>query len=73
MIFPAWTFAVKSGETLAIKSVLGKHAYKIPVNATKSMTGHTLGASGGLAMIVCAQSIKTGKVHGTINLDTPGV
>lgn len=59
------------GETLAIKSVLGKHAYQIPVNATKSMTGHTLGASGGLAMIVCAKTITTGKVHGTINLDTP--
>jgi len=60
------------GETMAIKSVMGKHAYKVPVNATKSMTGHTLGASGGLAMIVCAKSIETGKVHGTINLDTPG-
>jgi 3-oxoacyl-[acyl-carrier-protein] synthase II len=60
------------GETLAIKTVLGQHAYKIPVNATKSMTGHTLGASGGLAAIVCAKSIQTGKVHATINLDCPG-
>ena len=59
------------GETMAIKNVLGSHAYKVPVNATKSMTGHTLGASGGLAMIVCAKSITTGKVHGTINLDQP--
>lgn len=59
------------GETMAIKNVLGCHAYKVPVNATKSMTGHTLGASGGLAMIVCAKSITTGKVHGTINLDQP--
>ncbi|HMP18210.1 MAG TPA: beta-ketoacyl synthase N-terminal-like domain-containing protein, partial [Gemmatales bacterium] len=60
------------GETLAIKRVLGKHAYKVPVNATKSMTGHTLGASGGLAAIVCAKSITDGKLHPTINLDCPG-
>jgi 3-oxoacyl-[acyl-carrier-protein] synthase II len=56
------------GETLAIKSVLGAHARKVAINATKSMTGHTLGASGGLALIVCALSIKHGKLHPTINL-----
>lgn len=59
------------GETLAIKRVLGSHAKKTPVNATKSMTGHTLGASGGLAAIVCAKSITEGKLHPTINLDNP--
>jgi 3-oxoacyl-[acyl-carrier-protein] synthase II len=58
------------GETLAIKKVFGDYAYKIPVNSTKSMTGHTLGASGGLAMAVCALSIRDGKVHPTINLDS---
>jgi 3-oxoacyl-[acyl-carrier-protein] synthase II len=59
------------GETLAIKQVFGDYAYKIPVNSTKSMTGHTLGASGGLAMAVCALSIRDGKIHPTINLDSP--
>jgi 3-oxoacyl-[acyl-carrier-protein] synthase II len=59
------------GETLAIKKVFGELAYRIPVNATKSMTGHTLGASGGLAMAVCALSMRDGMVHPTINLDEP--
>lgn len=59
------------GETTAIKSVLGAHARKVAVNATKSMTGHTLGASGGLALIVCALSMKNSKLHPTINLDNP--
>ena len=58
-------------ETLAIKKALGDHAYKIPVSSTKSMTGHLLGAAGGIESIVCALAIRDGKVPPTINYDTP--
>lgn len=54
-------------ETTAIKALLGAHAYEIPVNSTKSMTGHLLGAAGGIEAVVCALSIKNNKVHPTIN------
>jgi 3-oxoacyl-[acyl-carrier-protein] synthase II len=59
-------------ETLAIKKALGKHAYRIPVTSTKSMTGHLIGASGGVEMIATALMMEHGKVHPTINLETPG-
>jgi len=55
-------------ETSAIKALLGKHAYEIPVNSTKSMTGHLLGAAGAIEAVVCALSIENNKVHPTINL-----
>lgn len=55
-------------ETSAIKALLGKHAYEIPVNSTKSMTGHLLGAAGATEAVVCALSIENNKVHPTINL-----
>ena len=58
-------------EVMAIKTVLGDHAKKIPVNSTKSMTGHLLGATGAVEAVVCALSIKNGVVHPTINLDNP--
>lgn len=58
-------------ETSAIKNVLGDHAYKIPINATKSMIGHLLGAAGAVEMVACVMSIKDGVVHPTINLDNP--
>ena len=58
-------------ETLAIKKALGDHAYKIPVGSTKSMTGHLLGAAGGIESIVCILSIRDGKVPPTINYETP--
>ncbi len=58
-------------ETLAIKKALGNHAYKIPVSSTKSMTGHLLGAAGGIESIVCALSIRDGKVPPTINYEEP--
>ena len=58
-------------ETLAIKKVLGDHARKIPVNSTKSMTGHTLGAAGGIEFVVTCLSIYEGRVHMTKNLTTP--
>lgn len=55
-------------ETSAIKALLGKHAYEIPVNSTKSMTGHLLGAAGAIEAVVCALSLENNKVHPTINL-----
>lgn len=58
-------------ETKAVKEVLGEHAYKIPVNSTKSMIGHLLGSAGAIELIACLKSIETGEVHPTINLDNP--
>jgi 3-oxoacyl-[acyl-carrier-protein] synthase II len=58
-------------ETMAIKNVLGAHAYKIPVSSTKSMTGHLLGAAGGVEAVVAVMSILNGKVPPTINYENP--
>jgi len=58
-------------ETLAIKTVFGDHAYKLKINSTKSMVGHTLGAAGAIEAIVCCKTIETGKIHPTINLENP--
>lgn len=58
-------------ETVAIKNVFGHHAYKLCVSSTKSMTGHLLGASGGVEGAVCALSIFNGIAPPTINLGNP--
>lgn len=58
-------------ETKAVKLAFGDHAYKIPVSSTKSMTGHLLGAAGGVEVAACALAIKHGVIPPTINLDTP--
>ncbi|MEW6715737.1 MAG: beta-ketoacyl-ACP synthase II [Nitrospirota bacterium] len=58
-------------ETVAIKNVFGQHAYELCVSSTKSMTGHLLGASGGVEGVICALSIFNGIVPPTINLDEP--
>jgi 3-oxoacyl-[acyl-carrier-protein] synthase II len=58
-------------ETGAIKKALGDHAYKIPVSSTKGMTGHLLGAAGGIESAVCALAIRDGKVPPTINYNEP--
>ena len=58
-------------ETAALKTVFGDHAYKLAVNSTKSMIGHLLGAAGAVESIVTVLSIVHGKVHPTINLETP--
>ncbi|MEN9362028.1 MAG: beta-ketoacyl-[acyl-carrier-protein] synthase [Verrucomicrobiota bacterium] len=58
-------------ETVAIKSVLGDHARKVAISSTKSMTGHTLGAAGGLETIVCALACQHDVVPPTINYTTP--
>ena len=59
-------------ETLAIKRALGGHAYKTMVSSTKSMTGHLLGAAGGVEAIFSVKALETGVIPPTINLDTPG-
>ncbi len=58
-------------ETLAIKSVFGDAAYKVAVSSTKSMTGHLLGAAGGLEGAICALVVKNGILPPTINYETP--
>jgi 3-oxoacyl-[acyl-carrier-protein] synthase II len=58
-------------ETMAIKGVFGEQAYKVPVSSTKSMTGHLLGAAGGLESAICALVITTGILPPTINYETP--
>ena len=58
-------------ETLAIKKVFGDNAYKIPVSSTKSMTGHLLGAAGGIESVVSVKTIQTGMIAPTINLTEP--
>ena len=58
-------------ETLAIKQVLGDHAYKIPVSSTKSMTGHALGAAGGLEAVFSVKSLIENKLPPTINYEVP--
>lgn len=58
-------------ETMAIKKVFGDHAYKLCVSSTKSMTGHLLGAAGGVEAIFSVLSIVHGLVLPTVNLDNP--
>jgi len=58
-------------ETKAIKLVFGDHAYKIHINATKSMTGHLLGAAGGIESVFSILALHKGIIPGTINRDTP--
>ncbi|MCU1230104.1 MAG: beta-ketoacyl-acyl carrier protein synthase [Acidobacteria bacterium] len=58
-------------ETVAIKRTFGEHAYKLAVSSTKSMTGHLLGAAGGLESAVAALVVKHGIIPPTINYETP--
>ncbi len=59
------------GETAAIKLAFKDHAYKLCVSSTKSMTGHLLGASGGVEAIITALSVKNDVVPATINYKNP--
>jgi len=58
-------------ESLAIKRVFGDYAYKVAVSSTKSMTGHLLGAAGGLESAIAAKVVETGIIPPTINYETP--
>ena len=58
-------------ETQAIKSLFGDHAKKLMVSSTKSMTGHMLGATGGVEAIFAIKAIKEGIIPPTINLENP--
>ena len=58
-------------ETNAIKTVFGDHAYELVVSSTKSMTGHLLGAAGGIEAIASVLSIKNNLIPPTINLTNP--
>lgn len=58
-------------ETIAIKSVFGNHAYRLAVSSTKSMIGHTLGASGSIELAATILTAKDGFLPPTINYETP--
>lgn len=58
-----------ASETTAIKKTFGEHAYKLAVSSTKSMTGHLLGAAGGVEAVILALTLKNGIIAPTINLD----
>jgi len=58
-------------ESAAIKEVFGQRAYDIRISSTKSMTGHLLGAAGGIEAITCIKTILNGKIAPTINYENP--
>jgi 3-oxoacyl-[acyl-carrier-protein] synthase II len=58
-------------EVLALRSVFGAHADALPVSATKSMTGHLLGAAGAVEAILSVRALETGLLPPTVNLDRP--
>jgi 3-oxoacyl-[acyl-carrier-protein] synthase II len=59
-------------ETFAIKRAFGDHAHAMMVSSTKSMTGHLLGAAGGMEAVITIMALHTGVIPPTINLDEPG-
>ncbi|MEF2145793.1 MAG: beta-ketoacyl-ACP synthase II [Desulfovibrionaceae bacterium] len=58
-------------ETRALKTVFGKHAYKLNITANKSQTGHLLGAAGGVEAVFSVKTITSGIIPGTANLENP--
>jgi 3-oxoacyl-[acyl-carrier-protein] synthase II len=58
-------------ETLAIKKVFGADARRVAISSTKSMTGHLLGAAGGIESVIAVKTIQTGRIAPTINLEDP--
>lgn len=65
------TYLNDKNETMAIKTLLGDHAYKVPMSSTKSMTGHLLGAAGGIEAVASVMAIHEDTMPPTINYDTP--
>jgi 3-oxoacyl-[acyl-carrier-protein] synthase II len=65
------TPANDGSETAAVKTLFGKHAYKLAVSSTKSMTGHTLGAAGAIEAIFCVLAMRDGVLPPTINQEVP--
>lgn len=63
--------AADATETMAIKKVFGKHAYRLAVSSTKSMTGHLLGAAGGIEALYTVLALRRGILPPTINYQTP--
>lgn len=61
-----------AGESRAIRSVFGDHAYNLAISSSKSCLGHSLGASGAIELIACAQTILKGIIHPTANLEVVG-
>jgi 3-oxoacyl-[acyl-carrier-protein] synthase II len=59
------------GETLAVKKTFGSHSYKLAFSSTKSMTGHLLGAAGGIEAVFTVLAIHRRKLPPTINYNTP--
>ncbi|MBT5167134.1 MAG: beta-ketoacyl-ACP synthase II [Opitutales bacterium] len=58
-------------ETLAVKSLFGEHSKSLPMSSTKSMTGHLLGAAGGVESVACVRMLQTGNIAPTMNYQTP--
>ena len=58
-------------ETRAVKGAFGELAYNVPISSTKSMTGHMMGATGALEVIICVQAIRDGILPPTIHYQTP--
>jgi len=58
-------------ETAAIKAVFGEQAYNVPISSTKSMTGHLMGASGSVEIVICTQIFRENVIPATINYEVP--
>ncbi|MDQ0190867.1 beta-ketoacyl-ACP synthase II [Alicyclobacillus cycloheptanicus] len=58
-------------ETMAVKKTFGEHAYRLAISSIKSMTGHLLGAAGGVEAIATIRTLQTGVIPPTINYETP--
>jgi 3-oxoacyl-[acyl-carrier-protein] synthase II len=60
-----------AAETVALKRIFNDHAYDVSISSTKSQLGHSLGASGGIELVLCVKALNDNVVPPTINLDNP--